>query len=136
MCIRDRATRAAFEDGWLRTGDLAVIDLEGYVTIVDRAKDAIKTGGEIVYSTEVENVLREHPAVLEVAVFGTADDEWGEVVRAAVVLREGARVSSEELRAACREHLAGYKVPRTVEFLDDLPRTGSGKIAKRVLRER
>ena len=129
------ATREAFEDGWLKTGDLAVIDREGYVTVVDRRKDVIKTGGEAVYSTEVEAVLSAHPAVLEVAVFGVPDPLWGESVRAAIVLRSGARAEAEELVAACRAALAGYKVPRSIVFLEELPRTGSGKIAKRLLRE-
>lgn len=132
----EAATREAFEDGWLKTGDLAVIDAHGYVTVVDRAKDVIKTGGEAVYSTEVEAVLAEHPAVLEVAVYGTPDPLWGESVRAAVVVRPGRSVGAEELVAHCRASLAGFKVPRAIAFLADLPRTGSGKIAKRMLRER
>jgi len=129
------ATREAFEDGWLKTGDLAVIDEEGYVTIVDRRKDAIKTGGEMVYSTEVENVLCAHDAVLEAAVFGVPDELWGERVCAAVVLKEGRRTGERELADACRAVLGGYKVPREIRIVRELPRTGSGKIAKKVLRE-
>lgn len=131
---RPDATAAAFEDGWLKTGDLAVIDREGYVTIVDRLKDMIITGGEKVYSTEVEHVLYAHPAVLEAAVFGVPDPVWGESVRAAVVLRVGSDASSIELIEYCRARLAHYKAPKVLEFLVALPRTGSGKIAKRLLR--
>ncbi len=132
---RPQETARAFEDGWLKTGDLAVIDREGYVTIVDRAKDMILSGGENVYSTEVEHALYAHPAVLEAAVFGVPDERYGESVRAAVVLREGAAVSSAALIDFCRTRLAGYKCPRAVDFLSELPRTGSGKIQKRALRD-
>jgi acyl-CoA synthetase (AMP-forming)/AMP-acid ligase II len=128
------ATAAAFEDGWLKTGDLAVIDREGYVTIVDRKKDMIITGGEKVYSTEVEHVLYTHPAVLEAAVFGAPDAVWGECVCAAIVLRPGAVAVADEIVEFCRGALAHFKAPRKVQFLSELPRTGSGKIAKRLLR--
>lgn len=130
---KPRETAAAFDDGWLKTGDLAVIDREGYVTIVDRAKDMILTGGENVYSTEVEHALYAHPCVLEAAVFGVPDDVYGESVRAAVVLR-GA-VDAAALIAFCRERLAAYKCPRAIDFVSELPRTGSGKIMKRALRD-
>ncbi len=129
------ATREAFTpDGWLRTGDLAVMDGEGYVTIVDRRKDMIITGGEKVYSTEVEHVLYLHPAVLEAAVFGVPDPVWGEVVAAAVVPKPGAELGEAELVSFCRDRLAGFKQPRQFRFLESLPRTGSGKILKRALR--
>jgi len=131
---RPDATAEAFtSDGWLRTGDLAVVDEEGYVTIVDRKKDMIITGGEKVYSTEVEFVLYQHPAVLEAAVFGSPDPVWGEVVTAAVVTRPGMDLSEEELVAFCRPRLAAFKLPRRVRFLAELPKTGSGKILKRAL---
>jgi acyl-CoA synthetase (AMP-forming)/AMP-acid ligase II len=134
---RPDATAAAFTaDGYLRTGDLATIDAEGYVRIVDRIKDVINTGGEKVYSTEVEHVLYEHPAVLEAAVFGIADALWGEVVAAAVVLRPGAHATAEDLAGFCRARLGAFKVPKRFSFLAALPRTGSGKIRKRLLRER
>jgi acyl-CoA synthetase (AMP-forming)/AMP-acid ligase II len=133
---RPEATQEAFQDGWLRTGDLAVVDAAGFVTIVDRLKDVILTGGETVYSAEVEKVLCAHPAVLETAVFGLESKDWGEVVTAAVVLKAGCEADADGLRAHCRERLAGYKVPREIRLLIDLPRTGSGKIAKRALRER
>jgi acyl-CoA synthetase (AMP-forming)/AMP-acid ligase II len=128
-------TAEAFADGWLRTGDLAVVDAEGYVNIVDRRKDMIVTGGENVYSTEVENVLYMHPKVLEAAVFGVPDDKWGEAVTAAVVLRENETVSEQEIIQFCREYQAAYKTPKTIVFLDELPKTGSGKITKKALRD-
>jgi acyl-CoA synthetase (AMP-forming)/AMP-acid ligase II len=129
------ATAAAFDaDGFLRTGDLATIDEHGYVDIVDRKKDVIKTGGEAVYSVEVENVLYAHPAVLECAVYGVPDPLWGERVTAAVVLRAGAAATGTELIAFCRDRIAHYKAPKDVRFLAALPRTGSGKIQKRALR--
>ena len=132
---RPDETREAFEDGWLKTGDMAVVDAEGYVTIVDRKKDIILSGGENIYSTEVENALYLHPGVLEAAVFGVPDATWGEAVRAAVVLRPGAQDSEAEILAFLKENLAGFKVPRAVDFLDALPRTGSGKIYKKALRD-
>lgn len=132
---RPEETAAAFRDGWLYTGDLAVVDAAGSVNIVDRRKDMILTGGENVYSIEVENALHEHPAVLEAAVFARPDPEWGERVCAAVVLRPGASASAGELVEHCRTLLAGYKCPRELELRAELPRTGSGKITKRALRE-
>lgn len=126
-------TERAFTDGWFHTGDLAVVEARGYLTIVDRKKDTIITGGENVYSTEVEHVLAEHPEVREVAVVGVPDPEWGEALLACVVPR-GEPPSPEELKAFCRERLAGFKVPSRFEFIDHLPRTGSGKIAKAELR--
>lgn len=128
-------TAKAFRDGWLYTGDLAVIDEEEYVTIVDRKKDMIITGGENVYSTEVENVLYQHPDILEAAVIGVPDPHWGEAVKACVVLREGCRRRAEEIIAYCKENLTHYKAPKSVDFLDALPRTGSGKIYKKALRD-
>jgi acyl-CoA synthetase (AMP-forming)/AMP-acid ligase II len=129
------ATSDAFRDGWFRTGDLATIDSEGYVNIVDRKKDAIVTGGEVVYSTEVENALYEHPAVLEAAVISVPDERWGEAIKAVVVLKPGQRTTAEELIAHCQERLARFKCPRSVEFIAALPRTGSGKIAKKEIRD-
>jgi acyl-CoA synthetase (AMP-forming)/AMP-acid ligase II len=128
-------TAKAIQDGWLYTGDLAVIDREGYVTIVDRKKDMILTGGENVYSTEVENVLYMHPKVLEAAVIGIPDEHWGEAVKACVVLRDGVEATEEEIVQFCKEHLSSYKTPKSIDFLDALPRTGSGKITKKVLKE-
>ena len=129
-------TAKALKDGWLHTGDLAVVDPEGYVNIVDRKKDMIVTGGENVYSTEVENVLYEHPAVLEAAVIGIPDEKWGEAVHACVVLKEGMAATEREIIEFCKQNLARYKAPKSVEFLSALPRTGSGKIYKKGLRDK
>jgi acyl-CoA synthetase (AMP-forming)/AMP-acid ligase II len=131
----EEATREAFKGGWFHTGDLGTIDRHGFLNLVDRAKDVIITGGETVYSTEVENVLYDHPQVREAAVFGVPDDVWGESVRAAVVLADGPAAAPEDLMAFCRERLARFKCPRAVDLRPALPRTGSGKIDKKVLRE-
>jgi fatty-acyl-CoA synthase len=112
-----------------------VIDEEGFLQIVDRRKDVIKTGGESVFSTEVESVLHSHPAVQEVAVVGVPDPRWGEAVVAAVVLRAGAKADEASILAHCRDHLGRHQVPKLVLFRSALPRTGSGKIAKRLLRD-
>jgi long-chain acyl-CoA synthetase len=127
----------AFRKGLFRTGDVGYQDAEGYFYILDRVKDMIVTGGENVYSGEVEAVISEHPAVREAAVFGIPDPQWGEIVAALIVLKPGHLLSVEELIAHCRRSLANYKVPRRVEFSEgELPKGGSGKILKRVLRER
>jgi acyl-CoA synthetase (AMP-forming)/AMP-acid ligase II len=128
-------TSKAIRDGWLHTGDLAVINQEHYVTIVDRKKDMILTGGENVYSTEVENVLYTHPDVLEAAVIGVPDPHWGEAVKACVVLKEGRSTQEQDIIQFCRENLAHYKAPKHVDFLNALPRTGSGKIYKKGLKD-
>jgi acyl-CoA synthetase (AMP-forming)/AMP-acid ligase II len=128
-------TANAFSDGWLRTGDLATLDSEGYVNIVDRKKDMIVTGGENVYCTEVENVLYMHPKILEAAVFGVPDEKWGEAVNAAVVLKTGETATEDEIIAFCKEQQASYKAPKAIVFLDELPKTGSGKIYKKALRD-
>jgi acyl-CoA synthetase (AMP-forming)/AMP-acid ligase II len=129
-------TEKSIKDGWLYTGDLAVIDEEGYVNIVDRKKDMILTGGENVYSTEVEHVLYMHPAILEAAVVGVPDKKWGEAVKALVVIKPGLEASEDEIKDFCRKDLAGFKVPKSVEFIGELPKTGSGKIAKKDIRDR
>ncbi|MFA6209782.1 MAG: long-chain-fatty-acid--CoA ligase [Candidatus Obscuribacterales bacterium] len=130
------ATEQAIRNGWIYTGDLAVMDCDGYINVVDRSKDMIISGGENVYSTEVEYVLHEHPAVLECAVFGIPDEKWGELVHATVVFRAGQSPHEEELTDFVRERLARYKVPRHWEFLEELPKTGSGKIKKKELRDK
>ncbi|MBU0754691.1 MAG: AMP-binding protein [Planctomycetes bacterium] len=127
-------TARVFKHGWFHTGDLAMIDAEGYLTIVDRLKDVINTGGEQVFSTEVENALFAHPRVEEAAVFAVPDPVWGEAVKAAVVLKPGEILSKEDLIAHCRGRLSAFKVPRSIDFMDTLPRTGSGKISKKTLR--
>ena len=130
-------TALAFRDGSFRTGDIGYQDSDGYFYILDRLKDMIVTGGENVYSGEVEAVIYAHPAVHEAAVFGIPDPKWGELVMACVVLKLGKALTEDELVAHCRQSLATYKVPRRVEFLDtELPKSGSGKILKRVLRDR
>ena len=129
-------TAELFRDGWLHSGDLGVMDADGYLTIVDRKKDMIKTGGENVSSREVEEVVFQHPDVAEVAVFGVPHEHWIEAVTAAVVLRPGAGTTPGELIAHTRTKLAGYKVPKLVVIVEDLPRNPSGKILKRTLRER
>lgn len=123
-------------DGWFHTGDGAWMDEDGYIYIADRIKDVVRTGGMNVYSIEVENTLREHPAVQDVAVVGVPDPHWGEAVTACVVLRPGAAVGPEALIAFCRERLAGYKVPKRVEFLDALPVNAMNKVLKHELRAR
>ncbi len=128
------ATAAAFTGGWFHTGDIGVRDEDGYLYILDRLKDMIVSGGENIASSEVERVLYEHPAVLEVAVVGRADDRWGEVPVAFVVLRSEVTATADELVQHCRAQLARFKVPRDITFLDALPRNPSGKVLKRELR--
>ena len=121
--------------GWYHSGDLGCMHAQGYVFLVDRAKDMIISGGENVYSTEVEEVLYKHPAVLEAAVFGVPDARWGEAVHAVVVPRPGHAVDAVSLMAFCREHIAGYKVPKQIDLRSDLlPKSGPGKVLKRELR--
>jgi long-chain acyl-CoA synthetase len=128
-------TAKALRDGWLFTGDGAYMDEQGYIFIVDRLKDMIVSGGENIYSAEVENVIARHPSVVMCAVIGTPHEQWGEAVHAVVVRKPGAEVDSDQLRAHCREFIAGYKCPKTIEFRDELPLSGAGKILKRELRE-
>lgn len=129
------ATAAAIVDGWFHTGDMAVIDGEGYITIVDRKKDIIISGGENISSVEVEKVLSAHPAVYECAVVAIPDAQWGEVPLAFVALRENQSVTADDLIAHCRAHLGGFKVPKAIEFRAELPKGGTGKILKTELRE-
>jgi fatty-acyl-CoA synthase len=128
-------TQAVIRDGWFHTGDMAVVDEEGYVLIVDRKKDIIISGGENISSVEVEKVLFEHPAVLESAVIGVPDEQWGEVPKALVALRPGERADEAELINFCRSRIAAFKAPKSVEFLPELPKGGTGKILKARLRE-
>ena len=129
-------TAHAFRDGMFRTGDMGYQDRDGYFYILDRLKDMIVTGGENVYSGEVEAVIYEHPAVREAAVFGIPDSQWGELVTACVVLKPGTVLTANDLISYCRRFLASYKIPRRIEFSEiELPKSGSGKILKRVLRE-
>jgi len=133
---RPAETAAALTaEGWLRTGDGGYLDDEGYLFLTDRIKDMIVSGGENVFPVEVEEALAQHPAVDEVAVIGVPDERWGEAVKALVVLRAGEAATVDGLIAFARERLAGYKLPRSIEFVGDLPRTPSGKVLKRELRD-
>ena len=134
---KPEATREVLRDGWYHTGDMGYFDDENNLYIVDRKKDMIITGGENVYSVEVESVISTHPAVFEVAVIGVPDARWGEAIKAIVVLRPNAQASEEDIISFCRNKIAGYKIPKSIEFSSEaLPKTGPGKIAKRQLRDR
>jgi fatty-acyl-CoA synthase len=128
------ATQAAFRDGWFRTGDVARRDEEGFITLMDRWKDMFISGGENVYPAEVEAVLQQLPGVQDAAVIGVADERWGEVGAAYVVLASGAQLSLDQLQAHCRARLAGYKIPRRLSCVEALPRTSLGKVQKDALR--
>ena len=130
-----KATAEAFAGGWFHSGDLAVLQPDGYAKIKDRSKDVIISGGENISSLEVEDVLYRHPAVLAAAVVAQPDPKWGETPRAYVELKPGSSVTPDDLNAHCRKHLAGYKVPKGFEF-GELPKTSTGKIQKFVLREK
>ena len=132
----DERTRAAFEGGWFHSGDLATIDEEGYITVVDRKKDMIKTGGENVASREVEEALYKLPQVSEVAVIGIPHPRWVEAVVAVIVVKAGQALSEPEVLAHCAQHLAGFKTPKAVVFTEALPKNPSGKLLKRELRLR
>ena len=129
-------TSEAIVDGWLHTGDMGCYDEKGYIYIVDRKKDMIITGGENVYPREVEEILYRHPAVQEAAIIGIPDPYWVEKVHAVVTLKKGAKCTADELIALCKKNMAGYKAPKSVEFVDSLPKNPSGKILKRELREK
>lgn len=129
-------TAEALRGGFLHTGDMGFVDEEGFLYIVDRKKDMIISGGVNVYPREVEEVLYQHPAVLEAAVIGVPDAKWVEAVRALVVLKRGAASTEAEIIGFCGERLAGYKKPKPVEFWDELPKSPAGKILKRELRAR
>jgi acyl-CoA synthetase (AMP-forming)/AMP-acid ligase II len=128
------ATIEAMGDGWLRTGDLGEADCEGFIFVIDRIKDMIVSGGENIYSREVENALMSHPAVAEVAVVGAPDERWGEIVMAFVVTRTGQAIEADDVIAHCRDRIASYKRPRVVKFVDALPKLPNGKIEKFKLR--
>lgn len=130
------ATSATIVNGWLRTGDVGYMDEHGYLYILDRTKDMIISGGNNIYPREVEEVLLCHPAIQEVCVFGVPDPEWGEAVKAVVALRPGHAATEAELISFCRNHLASYKKPRSVDFVEELPKNAYGKVLKRDLRAR
>jgi acyl-CoA synthetase (AMP-forming)/AMP-acid ligase II len=129
-------TDKALQDGWVYTGDAAYFSEEGYLFIVDRVKDMVVTGGENVFTTEVENAVISHEAVQDVAVIGVPHPEWGEAVHAIVILHPGKSVTEEELLAHCRERIAGYKLPKGFTFREEpLPLSGAGKVLKTELRK-
>ncbi|HVV76477.1 MAG TPA: long-chain-fatty-acid--CoA ligase [Mycobacteriales bacterium] len=132
---RPEETAAALRPDGMHTGDAGYLDADGYLFVVDRVKDMIISGGENIYSAEVENALCAHPSVAAAAVVGVPDDKWGEIVHAVVVLQPGAEADADSLVAFTRERIAGYKVPRVVTFTDALPLSGAGKVLKRVLRD-
>ncbi|TDG15336.1 AMP-dependent synthetase [Seongchinamella unica] len=132
---RPDLTAETIRDGWMCTGDIAVWDEDGYIFIVDRAKDMIISGGENIFSTQVEAAIHQHPGVLESAVFGIPDDEWGESVKAVVVMRPGESATEQEIIDVAAQHLASYQKPRSVDFVDSLPKAPTGKILKRQLRD-
>jgi long-chain acyl-CoA synthetase len=128
------ATASTIRDGWLHTGDAGYFDADGYLYVHDRVKDMIISGGENIYPAEVESALFGHPAVADVAVIGVPDDRWGEAVKAIVVVKAGSDVTAEKLITYCRERIAHYKAPKSIDFAESLPRNASGKLLKRVLR--
>jgi fatty-acyl-CoA synthase len=132
---KPEATTAAIRDGWMRTGDAAYMDEDGYVFIHDRVRDMIRTGGESVYPAEVENALAGHPAIADAAVIGVPDDTWGETVKALVVLKPGAARDGADIIAWARARIANFKAPKSVDFIDSIPRNITGKILRRELRE-
>jgi acyl-CoA synthetase (AMP-forming)/AMP-acid ligase II len=132
---KPEATAAAIQDGWMLTGDAAYMDEDGYVFIYDRVKDMIRTGGESVYPAEVENALSGHPAIADVAVIGVPDDRWGETVKALIVLKPGAPPDAADVIAWTRGRIAHFKAPKSVDFVDLIPRNATGKILRRELRE-
>ncbi|NBU28734.1 MAG: fatty acid--CoA ligase, partial [Caulobacteraceae bacterium] len=132
---RPEATSDAIDShGWFRSGDAGYFDAEGYLYIYDRVKDMIVSGGENVYPAEVENALFSHPAVADAAVIGVPDERWGEAVKGIVVLKGGMTATAEDLMAHCRGLIAGYKCPKSIDFVDVLPRNPSGKVLRRELR--
>ena len=133
---RPELTEESRTDGWFHTGDLGKVDEEGYIYVVDRKKDLIISGGVNIYPRDIEEVIAKHPAVAEVAVFGVSDDKWGESVKAVIILRSGKKVSEQEIIDFCGKQIARYKRPKSVDIVDELPKTASGKILKRDLRKR
>jgi len=130
----DEATAKAIVDGWFYTGDAGYLDEDGFLYIHDRIKDMIVSGGENVYPAEVENALADHPAVADVAVIGVPDEKWGEAVKAVVVLKPGEKVNEADIIQYTKRKIAGYKTPKSIDFVDVLPRNPTGKLLKRELR--
>ncbi|MCG8670482.1 MAG: AMP-binding protein, partial [Pseudomonadales bacterium] len=132
---KQQATEEAFKNGWYFSGDAGYVDAEGYLYIYDRVKDMIVSGGENIYPAEIESVLYGHESVGDVAVIGVPNDRWGEAVKAVVVAKEGSQISENQLQDYCRMQLAGYKVPKSIDFVAELPRNPSGKLLKKELRK-
>jgi acyl-CoA synthetase (AMP-forming)/AMP-acid ligase II len=130
------ANEALYTEEWLHTGDLGRLDENGYLYFVDRKKDLIKTGGENVYPQEVENVLNQHPAIAEVTVIGLPDSKWGEAVTAVVVSNDGNKVDLKEIKEFCKDKIAGYKIPKSIKMVKEIPKNETGKVLKRNLRDR
>lgn len=130
------ATEETLRHGWLHTGDLGTMDDRDYIYLLDRSKDMVISGGENVYTREVEEVILRHPAVYEVAVIGVPDEKWGEAIKAIVSVRPGMKVSEKEIIDFCKQNLAGYKKPKSVEFIAEMPKNAYGKIVKKDLREK
>lgn len=128
-------TAEAIREGWMHTGDAGYMDADGYLFLVDRIKDMIVTGGENVYSVEVEDILLQRPEVTQCAIIGVLDEKWGERVHAVLVLKDGESLDEASITAFCREHIASYKCPRSYEVRDELPMSGAGKLLKYKLRE-
>jgi acyl-CoA synthetase (AMP-forming)/AMP-acid ligase II len=129
-------TAETLKDGWVYTRDMATVDEDGYIYIVDRKSDMIISGGFNIYPSEVENALHLHPAVFEAAAIAVPDEQWGESVKAVVVLREGMKATEGEIIEHCKKHLASYKKPKSVDFVPELPKNPYGKVLRRKLRER
>jgi long-chain acyl-CoA synthetase len=129
-------TKEVLKDGWLYTGDMGRMDELRYIYIVDRKKDMIISGGENIYAKEIEDVLSAHPAVMHAVVIGVPDDIWGEAVKALVIKKRGVEVSKEELISFCKNRLASYKKPKSIEFVEDFPKSTAGKVLKRELRQK
>src|SRR5690606_3594017 len=124
----------ALKDGWMHTGDAGYMDEDGFIFVADRLKDMIVTGGENVYSGEVENALASHACILQCAVIAIPDERWGEIVHACIVCRPGTSVTLEEIQVHCKALIANYKIPRSLELLDSLPISATGKVLKNKLR--
>jgi long-chain acyl-CoA synthetase len=133
---RPEETAAVLKDGWLYTGDIGYVDEDGFLTLIDRKKDMIIASGFNIYPNEIDDILFEHPKVLEACTIGVPDEYRGETVKAFVVCKQGETISEDELIEYCRTKLAVYKVPKRIEFIDELPKTAIGKFLRRELRER
>jgi len=129
-------TAQTMDHGWVHTGDMGYMDEDGFLYIVDRKRDMIISGGENIYPREIEEVLYHHPAVREATVIGIPNEKWGEEVKAVIALKTGFKATEEEIIEYCKDKLASFKKPKSVDFMDELPKTGSGKIYKKALRDK